>query len=50
MSNEKLGLFDGEDMPDVKTAWDLYDLGLQFNDQINLNETIRVNENFFIGR
>lgn len=50
MSDKKLGLFNGEDMPDVKTAWEFYEKGLQFNNAINLEETVRVNENMFIGR
>lgn len=50
MSEMKLGLFNGEDMPDVQTAWTYYEKGLQFNNSINLEETVRVNENMFIGR
>jgi len=50
MSEQKLGLFDGEDMPDVLTAWDFYEKGLEFNNSINLEETVRVNESFFIGK
>ena len=50
MSEQKLGLFNGEDKPDVKTAWAFYEKGLQFNNAINLEETVRVNENMFIGK
>lgn len=50
MSEQKLGLFCGEDKPDVKLAWTLYEKGLQFNNSINLEETVRVNENMFIGK
>ena len=47
---EKLGLFDGEDRPDVKTAWKLFQKGRDFNTAINLEETIKVNENFYISK
>lgn len=46
----KLGIFNGEDKPDVKTAWEFYEKGKEFNDQVNLDETVKVNENFFIGK
>lgn len=50
MSEQKLGLFNGEDMPNVSTAWDFYEKGLEFNNSINLDETVKANENFFIGK
>ena len=50
MSDEKLGLFNGEDMPDVQCVWNFYKDGLKFNDAINLEDTVRANENFFIGK
>lgn len=50
MNEDKLGLFDGEDMPDVQTAWDFYEKGLQFNSAINLEDTVQVNENFYVGK
>lgn len=37
-------------MPDCGTAWKLYERGLDFNSSINLEDTVRVNENFFIGK
>ena len=46
----KLGIFAGEDKPDVKTAWEFYESGQQFNQQINLEETVKANENFYIGK
>ena len=36
-------------LPDCGTAWKLYERGLDFNSSINLEDTVRVNENFFIG-
>ena len=48
--NEELGLFDGKDKPDVKTVWKMYQTGRDFNTAINLDETIKVNENFYISK
>lgn len=50
MSEMKLGLFNGEDMPSVEVAWDFYEKGLQFNNVIDLDETVKANENFFVGK
>lgn len=33
-----------------ETIWKQYEKGLSFNASIGLNETIRTNENFFIGK
>lgn len=44
-----LGLFKGHKHPNPRIAWEMYQKGLGFNQQINLDETVRVNENFFIG-
>lgn len=46
----KLGIFNGEDKPNVNIAWEYYENGLRFNDQINLDETVRANENFYVGK
>ena len=48
--DEKLGLFQGEDRPDVHSAWAAFSRGMDFNNQINLEETVKVNRNFFIGK
>lgn len=50
MSEEKLGLFDGEDLPKVETVWSFYREGLGFNNQINLDDTVKSNRNFAIGK
>ena len=34
MSDNKLGLFNGEDMPDVQCVWNFYKDGLKFNDAL----------------
>lgn len=44
------GIFGDSDMPDVVSGWSLYESALIFNTAINLNETVRVNENFYIGK
>ena len=46
----KLGIFNGEDKPNVTVAWEFYEKGVEFNSQINLNETVKSNENFYIGK
>lgn len=50
MSENELGLFAGKDLPDVKSAWDYYEKGLQFCRAINLEDTIKANRNFTIGK
>ena len=44
------GLFGDSNMPDIVSGWALYEDALIFNTSINLNETVRVNENFYIGK
>lgn len=48
--DEELGLFEGRKEPDAHSAWNLYEKGLLFNQQINLENTIQANRNFFIGK
>lgn len=50
MSEETKGIFAGKSSPDPKSGYGLYQKGLSFNTSINLNETVRVNENFYIGK
>lgn len=50
MNNDGLGLFNGNDKPDVETVWNFYERGRAFNTQINLEETVKTNENFYIGK
>lgn len=45
-----IGLFKGRSKPTYRICWEMYRKGLGFNQQINLEETVRVNENFFIGK
>lgn len=50
MREESLGLFKGKDKPDHLVAYQFYEKGLDYNRQINLSETVKNNENFFIGK
>ena len=50
MNEDKLGLFDGEDKPTVQTAWDYYEKAKEFNQSLNLDDTVRANENFYVGK
>lgn len=45
-----LGLFGDSDKPDVLTAYQAYQKALDFNTQINLEDTVKCNENFYIGK
>lgn len=46
MADEALGLFDGRNKPDFTTAWNFYQKALIFNNNINLDATVKSNENF----
>lgn len=48
--SEELGLFCGKSKPDVQTVWSFYDKGRMFNNQLNLDDTVKANENFYIGK
>lgn len=48
--SDGLGPFNGKYKPDAKTGWELYQKALDFNNSIKLNDTVRVNENFYIGK
>ena len=48
--SEELGLFAGKDKPEVESAWNCYERGLAFCNQINLFETVKSNRNFYIGK
>lgn len=45
-----LGLFNGNDRPDIKSAWAFYQKALDYNNSIKLEDTVKVNENFYIGK
>lgn len=48
--NEEFGLFEGKSQPDVQSAWNCYEMGLMFQNQINLEDTVRSNRNFVVGK
>lgn len=50
MNDNELGLFGKSDQPDHDSAWKLYEKGEEFNQAIRLSETVKVNENFYIGK
>lgn len=50
MNEEQLGLFNGEELPTHIIAYEFYKRCVDFNNQINLDETVRVNENFYVGK
>lgn len=50
MAIEELGLFGEKKYPDPHIAWSFYEKALQFNNQINLDTTVKVNENMYIGK
>jgi len=50
MSEDGLGLFAGKDKPTVDWGWSHYEKAQQFNNSINLYETVKANENFYVGK
>lgn len=50
MTDDIKGIFTGKDIPDNKSGWSLYQKALKFNSAINLNDTVKVNENFYVGK
>jgi len=50
METKGIFLFDNSDIPDVITAWSAYERGKTYNNQLSLEDTVKVNENFFIGK
>lgn len=50
-STAALDLRDGRGVTlSAETVWGMYERGLSFNAALDLNETVRVNEDFFIGK
>ena len=48
--DKDLLLFGESDKPDVKIAWDLYEKGLEFNQNFGLDKIVEANENFYVGK
>jgi len=49
-SKKELGLFSGKDKPDVQRGWRYYTESVSYNTRLNLQETVRANENFYVGK
>ena len=49
-SKKELGLFSGKDKPDVQWGWRYYTESVSYNTRLNLQETVRANENFYVGK
>lgn len=52
MTSNGLGLFGygARDKPTVQDAWNIYTRGIQYNDQLHHDETIKANRNMVLGR
>ena len=48
--NDGLGLFNGKYHPTKEICWSWYEEAIAFNNKINLADTVKVNENFYIGK
>lgn len=46
----ELGLFCGYEKPTPEAVWSMYENGKQYNTRINHDETIKTNENFYVGK
>ena len=50
MSEDGLGLFHGKDKPTVEWGWAKYEKAVTYNTGIQLQETVKANENFYVGK
>ena len=50
MDDKELGLFDGKEKPSVEWAWRNYNDAVSYNTKIGLQDTVKANENFYIGK
>ena len=50
MSENGLGLFAGKDKPTKEWGWDHYNKAVSYNSGIRLQDTVKANENFFVGK
>lgn len=50
MDNESLELFGKKKEPDHEIGWQLYQKSVDFKTSLNLYDTVKVNENFFVGK
>ena len=50
IENDGLELFGKKKDPDNEIGWQLYQKSVDFKNSLNLYDTVKVNQNFFIGR
>ena len=50
MNENGLGLFAGKDKPSVEWGWQHYEEAVSYNTGLELQETVKANENFYIGK
>ena len=50
MDEKGLGLFNGKDMPNVEWGWENYEKSVAYNTRLNLPDTVKTNENFYVGK
>jgi len=50
MSGNELGLFAGKDKPTKEWGWSAYTESVTYNTGLQVQETVRANENFYIGK
>ena len=50
VSSESLSLFGDSNKPTNEIGWQFYQKSLDFKNSINLFDTVKTNENFFIGK
>ena len=50
MSENGLGLFAGKDKPTKEWGWDHYEKSVSYNSGIQLQDTVKVNENMYVGK
>lgn len=50
LNYEGLEIFGDEKLPNPEVGWQLYQKSLDFKNSINLFDTVKTNENFFVGK
>lgn len=48
--HESLELFGSSDKPTTEVGWKLYQKSVDFKSSLNLFDTVKTNENFFVGK
>ena len=50
MNEDGLGLFDGQDKPSIEWGWAKYQRAITYNTVLQIQENVKANENFYIGK